>query len=67
ANHSWIYLRQCATWESRYKNGTEEQRAAYVAANEELCNYIFDHDISWTEGTLDTLDQYDPTMAPEHW
>ena len=67
ANHSWIFLRQCATWESRCKNGTEEQRAAYVAANEELCQYIFDHNISWTEGTLDTLDQYDPMMSPEHW
>ncbi len=67
ANHSWIFLRQCATWESRYKNGTEEQREAYMEANAELCRYIFDHDISWTEGTLDTLDKYDPTLSPEHW
>ncbi len=64
---SWIYLRQCAVYESRFVNGTEEQRAEYMALNEYLYNCILDMRLLWTEGTLNLLDNYSAASAPEKW
>ena len=67
AEHSWIYLRQCATYEHLWVYGTAAQRAAYEAANQELYDYIVANNISWTEGTLQTLDRFSPTTPPTQW
>ena len=64
---SWIYMKQCATYESRYTNGTEEQRAEYMEISEYLYNCILDMRLMWTEGTLNLLDQYNPAVNPTFW
>ena len=64
---SWIYLYQCATYESRYANGTAQQRAEYEELNEYLYNCILDMRLHWTEGTLNPLDNYSVANSPEKW
>ncbi|MBR5515989.1 MAG: DUF4838 domain-containing protein, partial [Clostridia bacterium] len=64
---SWIYLYQCATYDSRYTNGTEEQRAEYVAKNQYLLDSILNYRLHWTEGTLNLLDNLDVTVQPNRW
>ena len=64
---SWIYLRQCATYESRCLNGTDAQKAEYMAQNEYLYNCILDMRLLWTEGTLNLLDNYSSANSPERW
>jgi len=64
---SWIYLRQCATYESRCLNGTEAQKAKYAEQNEYLYNCILDMRLMWTEGTLNLLDNYSSANSPERW
>ena len=64
---SWIYMKQCATYDSRYKNGTEAQKAEYEELNEYLYNCILEYRLLWTEGTLNLLDQYDPGKNPTYW
>ena len=67
AVQSWIFLRQSAVYKSRYTNGTEEQREEYARINQELYDYIIEHDIVWTEGTLDDLSSFSPYVAPCYW
>ena len=67
ANQSWIYLRQCATYQPLWIDGTPEQRAAYEQANRQLYEFIKENDISWTEGTLNLLDNYSPDTPPWKW
>ena len=67
AQHSWIFLRQCAVYNSRYLNGTDEQRAAYDEANLELLKYIEDNEILWTEGSKNALDGFGPGIPPSSW
>ena len=64
---SWIFLRQCATFEDRYENGTEESRAEYVAQNQYLLDFILEKRLIWTEGTLNPLENLDMTVAPNRW
>ena len=64
---SWIYMKQCATYESHYKNGTDAQKAEYEKLNEYLYNCIIDMRLLWTEGTLNLLDHYDPGQNPTYW
>ncbi len=64
---TWIFMYQNATYETRYTNGTEEQRAEYEALNEYLFNMILEKRIHWTEGTLNLLDQYSPAKPPYAW
>ncbi|MBQ3183749.1 MAG: DUF4838 domain-containing protein [Clostridia bacterium] len=64
---SWIYMKQCATYDSRYKNGTDAQRAEYMETSEYLYNCILDMRLLWTEGTLNLLDRYDPATNPTFW
>ncbi|MBE6574482.1 MAG: DUF4838 domain-containing protein, partial [Ruminococcaceae bacterium] len=64
---SWIYLRQCATYESLYENGSEAQRAEYVAQNQYLLDCILDYRLHWTEGTLNLLENLDMTLPPNRW
>ncbi len=64
---AWIYMKQCATYDSRYTNGTEEQKAEYAELNEYLYNCIIDMRLLWTEGTLNPLDHYDPATNPTFW
>ncbi len=67
AEPSWAFLRQCATYDSMYTNGTEDQRAEYIERNEELYNAILDLRLLWTEGTLNPLDNYMSTTVPSNW
>ena len=64
---SWIYMKQCATYDSVYKNGTYEQQQEYMALNEYLYNCIIEYRMLWTEGTLNLLDQYDAAKNPTFW
>ena len=63
---SWIYLRQCALYESMYKNGTAESRAEYVRINTELYNRAVEYGI-----TIGTYQLGDPVFvesaSPEDW
>ena len=42
---SWIYLKQCALYETEYAYGTDADKAAYVKDNEELYDLIQKHNI----------------------
>ena len=63
--HSWTYLMQCVTYNSLFVNGTEEERAAYVARNEALMDAIEKEDIDFSEG--DGVRYYNPEKSPETW
>ena len=39
---SWIYLKQCAFYETQYLNGSEEQREAYIDSNKHLHDMILE-------------------------
>ena len=65
---SWLFLRQNAVWETRCKNGTEEQREEYAALNRKLYDEIVARDIVWTEdGRAESITNFDEYMAPEKW
>ena len=38
-----------------------------INVNQELYDYIIEHDIVWTEGTLDDLNSFSPYVAPCYW
>lgn len=63
AHQSRIYLTQI----SRYNNGTEAQRAEYIAANEALYNYVTENDVIRTKGVHGQLVNVDFTKAPDDW
>ncbi|MBR4882079.1 MAG: DUF4838 domain-containing protein, partial [Clostridia bacterium] len=67
ARQSWIYLRQSATHNKKYVNGTEADKAGYVAANEALYNYIMENDVIWTEAVHGTLADCNFTKGPDSW
>ena len=67
AKQSWIFLRQCVMYEPMWINGTAQQRTAYEDENQKLYDFIKANDISWTEGTLNILDQFSPTLPPWMW
>ena len=67
AKQSWIYLRQSATNTSKYVNGTEAERAAYIAANEALYDYVTQNDVLWTEAVHGSLADCDMTKGPDKW
>ena len=71
AYSSWIYLRQNVVWKSRCLNGTEEERAEYARINRELCDFILERRLVWTETVLGGddgwLSSYDDYLPPERW
>ncbi|MBR5515556.1 MAG: DUF4838 domain-containing protein, partial [Clostridia bacterium] len=67
AKQSWIYLKQSATYNSRYVNGTNQQRSEYVAINEALYNYVTENDVIWTEAVHGSLVNVDFTKSPDTW
>ena len=67
ARQSWIYLRQSATYNTKYVNGTEADKAEFVAANEALYNYVMENDVIWTEAVHGSLANCDMTKGPDSW
>ncbi|MBQ7500800.1 MAG: DUF4838 domain-containing protein, partial [Clostridia bacterium] len=67
AQHSWIFLRQSALYQIEYLDGTPAQRAKYEAINQELYDFIVANNISWTEGTLNTLTHFSVDTPPWKW
>jgi len=63
---SWLYLRQCALYESMYKNGNAESRAEYVRKNTELYEKLLE-----TGATIGTYQLGEPRIvlssSPEDW
>ena len=60
---SWTYLKQCALHETEYVNGTEAQRAEYVANNQKL----YETFIRFGQEPYDHTWNYDPTVNPHNW
>ncbi|MBR6515100.1 MAG: DUF4838 domain-containing protein [Clostridia bacterium] len=67
AEASWIYMKQCATFDTLFTNGTQAQKEAYMKISEDLYDRIITYRMHWTEGTLNLLDHYDPATNPTFW
>ena len=63
---SWIYLRQCAFYETEYKNGTDAQRKAYEETNTYLAKTCEKYEIHITENFDDNYD-FNVSLSPENW
>ena len=65
AKASWMYLRQCATWETMMKNGSDEQKELYRARNAELYDNIVKYDQKFQESDVEP--HYNSDVSPENW
>ncbi|MBE6574484.1 MAG: DUF4838 domain-containing protein [Ruminococcaceae bacterium] len=63
-NMSWRYLRQCVLYSSKYTNGTEKEKLAYMADSEKLYNDIMERDIRFTENGDPSFNVY---VSPANW
>lgn len=63
---SWTYLKQCALYDSQFKNGTEAQKKAYEAANQALLDGIVKYDVHITENYKGDYD-FNISISPENW
>jgi len=61
---SWRYLRQCVLYSSKYTNGTEKEKLAYMADSEKLYNDIMERDIRFTENGDPSFNVY---VSPANW
>ena len=81
ARMSWLYLKQCATYETKFVNGTPEEKAAYIALNKELYWKMAPSDyddpsnpylpntynIVFNEGGKYEIVKNDAERSPEEW
>ena len=66
ARLSWIYLRQCALFETMYENGTAEDRAVYTAANQQLHDDILKYDLHFSDHNGGDMN-FVVSASPENW
>ena len=58
---SWIYLKQCALFESQYKNGDETNRSAYRNENKRLYELLVKFDQDYM------VAGYSSSQSPDLW
>ncbi|MBP9988237.1 MAG: DUF4838 domain-containing protein, partial [Ruminococcus sp.] len=63
---NYLFIRQTVEWDKEYKNGTEEQKAEYVARNEQVYNLFHDNNIRWSEA-YEYPGNVDFTRKPGYW
>ena len=61
AEMSWIYLKQCALFESQYKNGDETNRSAYRNENKRLYELLVKFDQDYM------VAGYSSSQSPDLW
>ena len=63
--YSWIYLKQCATYDTLFVNGTEEEREAYRERSIALKDAIDEYDLRFTES--EDITAFNVNVSPEYW
>ncbi|MBQ4602191.1 MAG: DUF4838 domain-containing protein [Clostridia bacterium] len=63
---SWTYLKQCALYDTQFKNGTDEQKKAYENENQKLVDMIRKYGIHIGENYDGDYD-LNISINPENW
>ena len=62
---SWTYLKQCALYETQYKNGDAASRAIYMEENQKLYDDIIKYDVIFSENG--DMTYFSQASSPETW